>query len=235
MAGCFKFGMTGIGIVLILIAVACVLMVTEADSFFKGAIERAMGYAANVEVRLERVRVLPLQQSIEIEDLALHNPPGFKDKDAIRIGRIVVRFEAKTLFSRAPVIRYVLLEQAEVNLRYKIGEGTNLHALAKAAAERGNAQDRNAPAGARRTFEIRELRCEKAKISLSTNLVPLLSPGVKLASFSLDDFGDKPVRTGEIMSIFLRTVLKETLTLKGLLNPVTSLLRKEVDELGGGN
>jgi len=233
MKGFFKIGVVGVGTVLILIAVACVLLMTEADSFFKELIEGAMSYAVNGEVHLDRLRVLPLQESIEIQDLRLHNPPEFKDKEALRIGRVLVEFEGKTLFSRAPIIRRVLLEEAEINLRYKLGKGTNLGALAKAAAERSGMDDSDAPASARRMFEIRELRCENAKISLSANVVPLLSPGVNLASFKLNDFGDRPVRTGEIISIFLRTVLKETLTLKGLLNPVVSLVHKEVDELGG--
>jgi len=54
-----------------------------------------------------------------------------------------------------------------------------------------------------------------------------------LAPFSLEDLAKKPVSIGEATGIFLRSVLTETLTLKGLLNPVRDKIQAELRQRFG--
>lgn len=232
MRGCLKVATIAVGVTLIGVAVLALSLVFRADAYTKRALERTLSYVTATDLTLDRIRMLPLQESIEIRRLAVGNPQPFKKGPAIEVKRILIRFDLRTLLSRAPTIRQVLLQGVRIHLRYRVGEGTNLGSLARDAAARGKTVDPDAPRGARRTFVIKEFRCEDAHVSLSTNLVPLASAGFTLAPFSLKDPDRSPVTVGQVTSLFLRSVLRETLTLKGLLSPLVSLIH---DELSGDN
>ena len=222
-----KLVAAAVGLVLIAAALVVIALVIQADTYAKGVVERTLSYVMQAELKADRIRVLPLRYSIEITGLTVANPPPFKAESAIAVQRLTLRFNPRTLFSSAPAIRQVLVQGAQVRLRYRLGEGTNLGALAKQAAIRGKAPDPAAPEAARRVFVVKEVRCEKIKLSVSANVIPLASAGLEIAPFTLENLGDKPVTPGDITALFLRSILRETLTLKGLLSPVISLLKNE--------
>ena len=241
----FRVAVIAVGTLLIVVAVGVLLFITQADTVAKGVIERALTQVTDVPANVDSVRILPLDQSIEIRGLTLLNPKPFKAGPAIRVERIRLRLDLKTWFSRTPTIRQILVQGADLRVRYRLGEGTNLGRLARRAGgdeaepapeeKAGTDENPGSEAGAAspeaRAFMIKELRCENAKVSIGTNIIPLASVGTELASFTLADLGDKPITTGKITAIFLRTALKQTLSLNGILKPVMFLIRKELGNL----
>ncbi len=228
--GCFRVAFTAMGLLLIAVALGAITLMFETDIYAKGLIERTLSYVINADLRVEHIRVLPLEPGLELRGISVSNPGTFKSGTAMTIKRALLRFDPKTLFSKTPVIRQVLLQGMHVNLRYEIGEGTNLGTLRKQAKLGSHPEDAKAPRAARGAFIVQEVRCEEAEMALSTNMVPVVKADLHLAPFTLHDFGNRPVTVGELTAAFLGSVLRETLTLRGLLSPVTSLLQKESDD-----
>lgn len=223
--GCLKGVLIAVGTLLILAAVAALLLLMRADTYATDVVARALTRAAKTEVRVEKVRISPLRRTVEIQGLTLMNPPSFKPKPAIELDRLALQVDLRTLFSKSPRVEQVVVNGAHVYIRYKLGKGTNLGALAVRASEAGEKE---------RSFVIDEFRCQGAKVSLSANVVPAPPVSFELAPFALSgDVGKRPLTSGDLTAIFLRTVLHETVTVKGLLRPVGNLIRDEIRGLFG--
>jgi len=229
--GCLKTVLITVGAILILAAVAALLLMTRGETYATDLVAGALTRAAKTEVRIDSVSLAPLRQTLTVEGLTLMNPPTFKAKPAIEVERLALQVDLRTLFSRSPRIERVVVDGAHVHIRYKLAKGTNLAALAALADEAGQAGEAG---GKERSFTIDEFTCENAKVSLSANLIPASSVSFALPPFSLSgDVGNRPLTTGEVTALFLRTILHETLTVKGLLRPVAKLIRGEVRGIFG--
>lgn len=224
MRGCIKVVLIAVGLVLIAMSIGTIYLFMQADAYSRTALERTLHFALGVDIAVGRLEINPFEQRLDAYDVVISNPPKFKPGTAIEIQRLSITFDASTLFARNPTIRSLSLQGVRLNLHHEMGNGTNLVVLARQAA------DPNAPANAHgRSFVLKEIRCEDARMRASTSILPIGSAGMTLAPFVDSDLGDKPVSVGEITSIFTRKVLHETLSLKGILAPVARLLQDEPD------
>jgi len=226
MTGCLKSIVIAIGLVLIVGAIGSLLLMTQVDAWLRDGVASALQYVTHTDLQLERVQVVPLRQAVVITGLNIGNPATFKNGAAVKIPKLTVEFDTKTLFSRTPTIRKIIVGAPEVALRYELGEGTNLGALINTIAQQAPA---DASSRARRLFKVQEFQCEQGRMSLSANLVPAQMETV-LPAFTLTDLGAKPLGVGEITSTALRSVLSQTLTAKGLLGPVAGKIREEIGQ-----
>ncbi|NIA12650.1 MAG: AsmA family protein [Nitrospiraceae bacterium] len=236
MKGCLKIVVAAVGMVLILAAIATLLLITQTDTYANDALCRLISDAAKTEVTLDRVRLLPQQQAIELHGLTVMNPPPLKPEPAIEIGRLYIQFDLKTLLSKTPRIRRIEVDEAVVHLHYRAAKGTNIGLLATRAQQAANAQP--APGSQaqdeKRTFTIDEFTCKGASVSLSTNLLPASEVDLNIAPFTLTgDVANRDITPAELTAIFLRTLVRETVTLKGLLKPAASLIGQELKSLIG--
>ena len=236
MKGCLKSIVASVGIVLILIAIAALLLITQTDTYANDALCRLIGAATKTDVTLDRVRLLPQQRAIELQGLTVMNPPPLKQTPAIEIGRLNIQFDLKTLLSKSPRIRRIEVDEAVIHLRYRAAKGTNIGLLATRAQQTANAQP--APGSqtedSPRAFTIDEFTCRGAAVSLSTNLLPASEVDLNIAPFTLtDDVANRDITASELTAIFLRTLVRETVTLKGLLKPAVSLIGQELKMLTG--
>lgn len=233
MKGCLKVSLTVIGLILILIAVGVLLLLSKAENHLRDGVQKAFEYATGADVELESVHAFPWRQTVEFRGLDFLNPPPFKDGAAIHLDRVSLLFDLRSIFSQAPRIRRILVDGARVNIRYEAGRGTNLGALTKHSEqppESPSAQQQDS-----RRFLIDEFVCKGAKVALSANVAPVPPVSFELAPFKLSgDVGQRAVTTTEATSLFLRTLMRETLTMKGLLKPVASLIQGELGGLFGG-
>ena len=232
-----KFVVTAVGVGLILVAVAALLAAMRLDTLAQAAVVRHVSQAYLTEVTVDGVQVAPLRQTIKIEGLTVFNPPTFKKGPALHFDRVVLGIDAKSLLSDRPTIRQVAIEGGRVNLRYELGKGSNLGRLAKNAAQAaGGAADEGGEVPVQEAptrVWVDEVVCRGFEVGASSNLVPFVSASMNLARFTLPEVSEgKPVSAPHIASVLLRSVMKEIVTLKGLLRPVGSLLRREIDDLG---
>jgi len=230
--GCLKPAVTLVGIALILGAVATLLLASQADTYLKWGVEKAVTKAAGAPAHIERFEILPMRQSVLIEGLVLDNPAGWKAEPALDVKSVLVNFDAKTLFSENPRIRSIDISGATANLRYDLARGINLDQLAKAAAKHASGEPIHALG---RRFQVDACRCRDVKLCVAGGLLPGKMVSLDLAPFTLEDLAKKPVSIGEATGIFLRSVLTETLTLKGLLNPVSDKIQAEIRQWLGQN
>jgi uncharacterized protein involved in outer membrane biogenesis len=228
------------GTVLILAALAILALVTRLDGALKGIVEREVSRIYLTDVTIERVDVSPLRQTVEIHGLTVENPPKFRKGPAMTIGRIEVLVDLKSLFTATPRIRRILVEKTDVHLRYELSDGTNLRALTQNAEQLDTApvpqetasKPESDEGGSGRKLIVDEFTCQDSVIHVSTNLVPFSSGSLDLSKFSIKGLGEgRAVSPARISIIFLKSVMLETLTLKGVLRPVASLLSREVDEI----
>ena len=157
-------------------------------------------------------------------------PPGGRPNPPSTFNSVLVNFDAKSIFSDKPRIPSIEIRGATVNLRYDLDRGINLDQLAKAAAKHASGEPIHALG---RRFQVDACRCRDVKLCLAGGLLPGKMVNLDLAPFSLEDLAKKPVSIGEATGIFLRSVLTETLTLKGLLNPVRDKIQAELRQRFG--
>lgn len=221
----FKAVLTTLGLALILMGVCAILVFTQMDRVSSSALEELLSGAFNGEVSIESAGIVPAVRGLEIRGFVLENPEAFKDGPALECERILVEFDLMTLLSRSPVIHAILLKGVDVHYRYQVGQGTNIGSLAKSAAAGG---------GPGRRFTVDSLRCEKAEVHFSTNLIPKSSLGLRVVTIDLAGMGkEDPVTAREMVSLFLRALMEETMTVKGLLSTAVKSMTNELKDLGG--
>lgn len=209
MRSMFRFVLTGIGLVLILLGVAALLLFTQAQDFLGTRVGRIVSTALGSDATVGGIGIDPRARAVVLRDVKLKNPAGFKEGDALTCGRVLVVFSVSTLISKQPAIALIELQDTHVYNRYEVGRGTNLAALATKYAE--------APMNEDLQFTVDKLVCKDGKLHLSTDLLPGASVPINMAKIEMADLEHgKPITTERTASLFLRTVLKEIVTVKGL-------------------
>ena len=184
-----------------------------------------------VDTQIESLSVQPLKHTLVLNGLKVANPPDFEEGPAMLLEQVYVEVDPATLFSATPVIQRILVENGDVYLRYKPGTGTNLGCLAERASNR---KENEAPAkwripwGRERRFIVGEFRCSGARITLSKNPLAKSWLNLQVAPFSVQLTEGDHFTSGDIGSVFVRSMVGEVLTLKGLLRPVAKRLKEEL-------
>lgn len=222
MKAVLKFGFTALGLVLILIGIGGIVVYTQAERFASKSIAEMLSSSFESRAELASISIAPTKKALILNDVVLWNPSKFKEGEAFSCKRVIVKFDPFSLFSDSLVIDQLTFIDVKINYRYELLQGTNIGALAdklETVAELDSATPR---------FIIKNVRCRDAKVVFSTNLVPKMNIDMNLVTIELNDLEDKkPINAAKASSIILRSIIKETLTLKGLLNPVLKQLRKE--------
>ena len=224
-----KTAMTGLGLVLILAGIGAILVFTQVDALAKGIVIRGLDEVFPSAVDFDSIVFSPIHQSMEIHGFTLANPDKFKQGPAIKCERVVVEMDAKTIFDKTPVIKKIVFEGAEIYYRYELGHGTNIGRLAKIA-------DKADDNPKEPSLIIQELRCEDAQVHFTTNLLPRREMDIDLVSIRLEDLDtDPPIPTRRLASIFLKSLLSETLSIKGVKKSDLEAVREEIAELEVAN
>lgn len=231
-----RFLVTSVGLILIILALGVILAGTQMGPVANAVIAHALAYVYQTDVTIDRVSFMPHARALQIEGLTIHNPPPFqKGQAAIHVGELAVYVDPVTLLSAKPVVREVVMRQAKFYLRYEAGHGTNFGKLDE------NAQrfktTKKSPSGllvTSREYVIKSFRSEKAVLDISAGFVPGPSLKLELAPFTMEDLSsNQPVSTAQLASLFVRSVLRESLTLRGLIKPVADTIDAELSRLRG--
>ncbi len=219
-----KIALTSVGLVLILIGVVGILVLTQAQNLLTKSVDDVLTEAFGSSATVKGVSLSPANRTLVLHEFALANPGAFSSGDALRCARVEVRMKPRTMLTKSPVIETLDIKGADINYRYELGRGTNIAAIARSLSKsRGNDA---------RTFKVEKLRCRDAKLHMSANFIPGPDLALNVVTIRLENLQNgAPITTAQGTSIFLRSVLAETLSIKGLLSPVFNKIRGEVDEL----
>lgn len=219
MVSFLKFLLTGIGLALILVGVGTILLVTQVQKYATSSIEEALADVYGAKAHVESIGVLLLERRIELRGFSLANPEGFKEGIAVEIDRINLDLDWMSFVKRSPVVREMILEETDIRYIYKLGRGTNISVLAE------EAESKTALAGGPR-FIVEKLVCNNARVHFSTNLTPKADIDLTMVNIELSNLEDRDALTpAKTAAIFLRSIIKETLTLKGFLNPLIEKIK----------
>jgi len=222
----------GTGLLLIAVAIAAIAAARQADKLARYQAERTLRHVFKSDATVEAAEVSILGQSLALRNVAVPNPPGFDPGTAMEFGEVDVAFQGATILSKTPVVSELIVSNVLLNMQYDTEEGVNILALLREAQRTSLERRSQLPVGARREFLIKTLRCEGAKVKFSTTAVPTPDMGLDVASFTLTDISkDRPVTPAQLSAIFVKSLLVEAATFKGLLRPVAELLRDELDKL----
>lgn len=220
----FKFVLTGIGLVLILIGVAALLVFTQAHDFFSARVGNVMSEAFDTKASISGIRVSVRRHALVLKDFTLANPPGFPEENALTCAQVYVVISPKTLISREPVVELLDLQGATIRVHHKAGTGSNLGVLANTLAS----------AEGRVSFTVETLRCANGQIYLSSSLIPGAEMPYPLSKVEIKNLGSgKPINAAKSTAIFLKTVLTDVVTLKGIGASVIDAIKGEFG--GNGN
>jgi hypothetical protein len=223
MMGPLKFMLTALGLVLIAIGIGAIVLMGQAERFVTKSTAEILSDTFESTARIDHISVSPTNRTLILHEFSLDNPKSFKEGQAVTAERIVLQVDPVSLLSKTPIIETMTLENTRIHYRLEVPDGTNIGTLAKRLEKRSQEKDA-------RQFVVRKLICRDAQVEFSTHFVPDTF-GVNLMTIELDDpQGEQAVSAAGLASIFLRSIIKETLTLKGLLSPVHRQLRRESDD-----
>lgn len=221
-----------VGLLLLILAAVAIVGATQADKIARERLQRTLSYVFKSEVTVEAVAIEPMRQALTVTGIRVANPPGFSAGAALALDRADVEVEARTLLTETPVVSNIVLSGVRVNLEYATDEGVNVAALLREAERTNLERKAEQPRGARREYLVKRLTCDGARIEFSGTMVPGSTMGLDIAPFTLEDVSrEHPVTAGQLSAVFIKSLLKESLTFKGLLRPVGEFLQKELDRL----
>lgn len=230
MKSVLKFFLTSLGMVLILTGVASILILTQVERYFSRTIEEVLEETFATAASIDSISLDPGKRSLLVHDFALANPKGFKDGPALESKIVRVRFDLPSLITDEPIVELISFEGTDVYYRYEFAQGSNLKKTANILTqqlEQNTVSDRR--------FIVEALRCEGARVHFSTNLIPKASANLNVVNLELTDLHQaEPLTTADLTSIFLRSLLTEIVTIKGLLSPVVRALKGDIDEMEAG-
>lgn len=213
MKAALKFGMITIGLTLIAIGVSVIFLRPHVERVTADALESVLSDVFGSRVTVGGLAISPARRSLDLHHVSLANPEGFKQGPAIESKRVRLQFQWPSVVSGTPIVREAILEDADIYYRYEIGEGTNLKRLEELAEEYGDSRPRS-------PFSIGEIRCEEAKVHLSTNLLPLASVGVDIVNVVFKEpENDDSFSVGKTLAEFVGRIAKEIVAISGILLP----------------
>lgn len=225
MKAAIKFIMTLTGLLLIGMAIATVLLLTQFEGALRSALTHQASRILQCDVHLESLRIDWSEQALLFKGVSLFNPTGFTDREAVRVGTLLVKPEPLTLFSRTPGVSRISLKDAEVHLQYKVGTGTNVGTLmdhARLWAEKQEAAEE--PVWGRRVL-LREIQAAEVAVKAEGLVPPTPTIPVTVPPFSVEDPGGEAAVSGaKAMHLMFRGFLRQLRQLDTVIQPLRELL-----------
>lgn len=160
------------------------------DSFVGGAI-RAYGPAIlGVGVQLRSSRIDVANQAIELKDLKIENPPGYRNKYLLELKAIRVKVDISTLPQQILHIPEITLEKPQIHYEKK-GGVSNFDVLQRNAMRYAGVKAKGGPSANEKKFIIGLLKIEGAKATVWQDLLVAQSLGVALPLLAFRDIGKR--------------------------------------------
>ena len=229
MKGCLKIAVVFLLLFILTLTsiVACAIFL--GDTYARNAFSRGFQYVLRTDSHVEKAHIDFRQGTVTLQGVTINSPATFKADEALHIEQLTLAFDVRRLLTNTPVVKRAAFKGVHVNLRYEVGEGTNLGALME-AGKRAHTGDPAAPIVARHTVRILSFECDGADVNVSTNVLPVSPIKVSVEPFTLIDAKDKPIAPGVAIATFLRKIVRESITAKGLLSPVLPKIKAELAE-----
>jgi len=210
------------GVAVVVIGIGVALLYSNLNSIARSATERALSYVLQVEVSVASMEVSLSEGSVNIEDLIIGNPEGFKTPEAFAFKQIFVRADIGSFRSDQPVISEILVKGARITLEQGLTSSNFSHLVKNASRLSG---DSSAKEGKEeqtsKSIVIDSVILEDARVAVSSPVLQGKDIGFPLPRIEMKEIGrdGDEVTVAQAIQVFLAEILKATLKAGGGLIP----------------
>lgn len=213
-----------------LVAGAAVLLI---DKIAASAVESGGTYALGVPTKLDSADIGVVSGRVELDQLAVANPPGFHTPRFFGLAHAAFQLPPKQLLEDEVVIDEITLEGIDIALERADGKtnyGTLLDHLKHVSPEAKEAKGEQEKAG--KTFVIKKLVLRDIRATIDL-VPPLPSQSVTLSGIELHDVGTggDGLEMAELFARVITEVLSQVVASAGNLIPadLKGQLQKSLD------
>lgn len=205
----------------IILVIVIVALYFSLDALIKISIEKFVPPVTGTNVTVSSVSTSLLKGEIAINGLDIQNPQGFKSPSVFRLGRIAVKVDPFSLFSKQIVVDKININQAVAT--FEIGQnGTNVTRIQKnveAYSKKNpstNTSNQSSSAANEKTILIKDLLIEGAQIQVATSfdkkaeaqVASLPLPTIHLTNIGKDNRQTLSQAVAQILNAFSAESLK---------------------------
>jgi len=159
-----------IGLVVIVVAVAVALVVTQLDRMVGDAVETYGRAATGTDVNVGSVDIALTEGRGGLAGLTVGNPAGFTTDYALRIDDIDLALDLSSLSSDAPVVTELLMDGAHLNAEQR-GDATNLTEIQSYMSRSSGESVAGGAAEDETRIIIDRFRLTNARVTLTANFL----------------------------------------------------------------
>jgi uncharacterized protein involved in outer membrane biogenesis len=217
--------------IIVILAVALVLLFAK-NIIAKVVIERGVEFATGLKLRVSGFSVGIFKSRINIVDLKLYNPKGFKDKVMVDIPNIYVDYNLPSILRGKAHLRDIKLNLKEFTvIKNKEGK-VNLDSLKAVQAQKESKEAKDKPKAKAPDIQIDNLGLKVGKV-IYKDYSKGDTPSVKEFNINLDERYTNITNINAVVSLILVKALTSTtiasltnIDLKGLNSTVSDSLSK---------
>ncbi|GAB4318742.1 MAG: hypothetical protein Kow0059_12460 [Candidatus Sumerlaeia bacterium] len=203
------------GVLLAVVVIAAVVVYVQRNAIAKRAIEEVGTFVLRAPVRVAAVRIQPWQGEVELTDLQIGNPEGYKTREAFSVERVHVKADLSSL--RSDVLHIFLIEVEAPRVTVEQGfSGNNLLDLAENAQrfQGPGTPEEDTTQRAQRKMVIDKIQVTGAKVGLSAPVLQGRQLNIPLPAVEMTDFGKSsgPITLAQAVERFIRELYESILT-----------------------
>ena len=217
--GC-RIGKILLGILIVIIVVLCALLIFL-DSVVKTGIQTVGSAVTKCDVKVEHVSISILRGKVEMGDLVVGNPKGYKTDSAFKLGKIHVSMNPMSLFvGKRTYIKDILIDEPEITYEWNPLELTsnigtiqkNVQSMLPAKDEKEEG-DKLKEKKEGRPVEISHVTVSGGTIRISATFAGGLAVPIPLPTITLNDIGkEKEITPPEATATVLDEVCTSVVT-----------------------
>lgn len=235
--GILKKMLIALTVVFVVIVVAGIVVYQYSGSIAQNATERALEFVLQVDVSIGSMDIGFTDGTVEIQDLIVGNPEGFKTDSAFDFDTVFVKADLQSFTTNQPTINEVTITGGHITLEQGLGS-SNLSKLvenAKEAAERVRGEEPSAEAS--KKIVVDKLVLNDGRVGVSSPILQGQKANFSLPKIELKDIGKKgrAETVAGAIRLFIQTIITEVLKAGGGVIPedLTNVLGGTLEAVGG--
>ncbi len=208
-------------VVVVLLVVGGVYLFTNINAIAKEAIERSLSYVLMVDVTLDKVEVSLKEGSVELYDLKVPSPDGYKTNNAFSFARLSVAIDPASLKTDTMRIKEFSTDRIQLGYEQKDLKMSNLKQLIDNASRFSSGEakpEEEKPPSKEEEEAGKEIRIDLIRVAETgvSIAAPMLQQTVAftLPTVEINDIGtadNNAVTVAEAVTIFLKELLVQTI------------------------